>query len=280
MFFTSFSNHISRPGSRACVGLGKCLAIQGLVFGTIGVLSACGPAAKPSGSHSPPKPASARPESPALENKAKTPAKPAESPPATKTNKQAALPYQAIAKVTGVQAPDTLNLRQTPDPKAQVIAKIPASATTLHYIGPHEQHKNSRWVRIGFDEKTGWVNQKFLAFSGSKRALSRPLECVGTEPFWHLIVDPSGLATFESMGGDTKPIWVTSMQEAVGQRSVWGLNFHGSDPKAPSSGFLSKSGTCSDGMSDHTYAYELFLSLGSQTALKGCCDLSKAPPTP
>lgn len=184
-------------------------------------------------------------------------------------------PMLVFASVTGVQASDTLNIRKTPSPSAEVLGKIPASEEKVACVGPHHVTGASRWMRVSYQGTQGWVNQRYLKFSGKARALEKSLECVGTEPFWSLQIDPSGLSTFEAMGASPKALLLKDKQQAVGRLDVWRLTFHGKDPELPSSLFLAKSDGCSDDMSDHRYAYELFVTLGSQSALKGCCDLAK-----
>lgn len=250
----------------------------GLALFALGGIQGCG---TPGRDSSPKAAAKAGPEHPtpqALPDAAKpkisdspAAAKPA---PASAQAPKAAAPYEVLAEVTGVVAPDTLNLRAAPSAKAKILAKIPAKEK-VKCLGPHELTKGSRWLQVRYQDKRGWVNQKHLKFRGPQKALAHPLECVGTEPFWSIQIDPSGLSTFEAMGESAQPLLVESMQAAVGHRQVWSIHFHSTSASAPSSGFLSKSGSCSDGMSDHQYAYDLFILLGSKTALKGCCDLSE-----
>lgn len=215
------------------------------------------------------------PSPPALAEPPKAPAVPAKAP---VQQQESATEFSVFASVTGVQASDTLNIRKTPSPSAELLGKIPAKEEKVPCIGPHHSTENSRWMRVSYQGIQGWVNQRYLKFTGKTRVFEKALECVGTEPFWSLQIDPSGLSTFEAMGSPPKALLLDSKQQAVGRLDVWWMSFHGKDPELPSSLFLVKSGSCSDDMSDHRYAYDLFVALGSQSALKGCCDLSKAAP--
>lgn len=254
------------PGKRVCI-----LLVQvGVALSTLGAQQGCNSSTAPAApaASPPPPPLPSTPIAPAAAAKASAQSP---EPPATSV--------LVFASVTGVRAPDTLNIRKAPSPGAEVLGKIPASEKKVPCTGPHHATDASRWMRVSYQGTQGWVNQRYLKFTGKARAFENSLECVGTEPFWSLQIDPSGLSTFEAMGATPKALLIKDKQQAVGRLDVWRLSFHGKDPELPSSLFLVKSGRCSDDMSDHRYAYDLFVAVGSQSALKGCCDLSKTDPT-
>jgi hypothetical protein len=64
--------------------------------------------------------------------------------------------------VFNVAAGDALNLRSQPGRKGASIALISADATGIWVLGRAVQAEGSRWVRVRYKGKSGWVNQAYL----------------------------------------------------------------------------------------------------------------------
>lgn len=61
-----------------------------------------------------------------------------------------------------VQANDSLNVRQTPGVKAKSIGKLAHDANDIRFTGEQREVGKDIWVRISYNNLTGWVNQSFL----------------------------------------------------------------------------------------------------------------------
>jgi hypothetical protein len=65
--------------------------------------------------------------------------------------------------VRGVIAPDTLNVRQQPDPRSAAVVRIPADARGIVASGKRRQIGASAWWEVTYRGRRGWVNGRFLA---------------------------------------------------------------------------------------------------------------------
>lgn len=195
------------------------------------------------------------------------------SPPQESTKRAKRLgAFSLKASVVGVRAPDVLNVRKEPNAKAPIVVGIPANGEGVLSSGPHRMVGNSTWIRVSYEGQVGWANQRFLEFEDRGLGIQERLECLGTEPFWALQIDPSGLGTFESMDKQGIPFLVEAKENAQGRTDLWHLSFAASTSGKLMTAFLSASGNCSDDMSDHRYKYEVFLSKSPLGVLKGCCN--------
>ncbi len=59
-------------------------------------------------------------------------------------------------------ANDSLNVRQTPGVKAKSIGKLAHDASGIRFTGEQRKIGKDIWVRISYNNLTGWVNQSFL----------------------------------------------------------------------------------------------------------------------
>lgn len=61
-----------------------------------------------------------------------------------------------------VEANDSLNVRQTPGVKAKSIGKLAHDANDIRFTGEQRKVGKDIWVKISYNNLTGWVNQSFL----------------------------------------------------------------------------------------------------------------------
>jgi hypothetical protein len=64
--------------------------------------------------------------------------------------------------VQGVIAPDTLNVRQQPDPHSGAVVQIPADGRGIVATGKRRQIGASAWWEVSYRGHHGWVNGRFL----------------------------------------------------------------------------------------------------------------------
>ncbi|MBS1788165.1 MAG: SH3 domain-containing protein [Acidobacteria bacterium] len=69
---------------------------------------------------------------------------------------------EANYAVFGVEDGDSLNVRQSPGAKANVIGNLAHDATGIRFAGKSHKIGNSIWAKINHQGLTGWVNQNFL----------------------------------------------------------------------------------------------------------------------
>jgi len=185
----------------------------------------------------------------------------------------------ASFRVSGVAADDVLNLRSEPDAEAPLRGGIPAWTTHVEGVGEPTTVGAAVWQRVQYAGVTGWVNARFLARNPdgpppqppppSRIEVLTPLLCFGTEPFWSL-----------HFGADGAVICGAACEAPVGLRVTKVLANREGEPDgfdlADSKGsrwmraVVSRTGKCTDGMSDNVYPFEFTGSVSSGNFI-GCC---------
>lgn len=180
----------------------------------------------------------------------------------------AAQDLPALFSVTGVAADDQLNIRSGPSAAAQVIGAFAPDATGIEVV-----EREGGWGLVNFDERSGYVSLKFLAAEPGESwgALTRPLTCFGTEPFWSFRFDPAaGAVTLDRFEGGPQAMPITARWPSHPWPSAAAIGLEGGTA-------VLRAGQCSDGMSDFTYGigFDLFLSGPDGERLSGCCSLAR-----
>jgi uncharacterized membrane protein len=175
----------------------------------------------------------------------------------------------ALHSVTGVAAGDVLSIRRLPDPEAEVIGTLPPDATGVEVIEVVDS-----WALINTGDFSGYALLRFLAREDGPawNALSVPLTCLGTEPFWSLGIDPAAGDAGYTTPENPEPQVSKITDSWPGQ--IW----------APAAAVALPGGlavmypaACSDGMSERSYgiAIDFFLNAvdagTGQRRLSGCC---------
>jgi hypothetical protein len=62
-----------------------------------------------------------------------------------------------------VDAADQLNVRNDPDPRAEVIGALPPDASGVLGMGEEQRVGSAVWRKVKCQKLVGWVNAKFLA---------------------------------------------------------------------------------------------------------------------
>lgn len=171
----------------------------------------------------------------------------------------------ALFRVAGVEQGDTLNVRMGPGTQFGVVATLAPDASRIEAV---DMSADGGWLRINFDEASGWVPFRFMAV---QHDVATGLTCFGTEPFWTLRTDPLIWATPD---GDT-PI-----QQAQTLESPWFQDHRrmilGRLQDAPIAMAVTP-GLCSDGMSDRAYGLTATGAIGAAGVaylVSGCCSIT------
>ncbi len=149
------------------------------------------------------------------------------------------------------------------DTAPQIITLAPN--TPIAVLEPLHQD----WLKVSVQGQVGYMHGTGTTMGGgstSPQGMQAGLTCAGTEPFWTFQINSNGTTSFEDVGSQGAPI--TGAITSVG-----GTAYPYSFQSGAISGQLNNQ-QCSDGMSDITYPFELFLTVttnGSSQTLQGCC---------
>jgi uncharacterized membrane protein len=175
----------------------------------------------------------------------------------------------ALHDVVGVAEGDALNIRERPDATSFILGTLAPDATGVEVLAT-----SGDWALIGWGEGTGYVALRYLARQDGPpwTALTTPLTCSGTEPFWSLKLDPAGGTA--ALAFPDSPVPLVRSIDKVWPGEPW-------SPMAAvamaSDIAVLRAAECSDGMSDRAYgiAADLFLSGAEWSRLSGCCTLAQ-----
>ena len=179
-------------------------------------------------------------------------------------------------RVTGVAPDDVLNIRSAPDAGSADIGDLAPDARGIEVLG-FDASRN--WARIGRPEGDGWIAERFLARDDVARigrsSVPIGLACAGTEPFWSLTLDADG-AEFAVPAGARTRLDLRNVAVAEDHRGN-PVQIRLAAPEASARAVIA-GGACSDGMSDRSYGWRLFLDIETGRAsrfLSGCCHLPR-----
>jgi uncharacterized membrane protein len=187
-------------------------------------------------------------------------------------------------RVTGVAADDVLNLRSGPVPESPLVDTIPPNARDLLATGRREQIGRSIWREIQFRGQTGWVNERFLAEeapsaapalpaqpdrSGQPPVFGEDLRCLGQNPLWDLTISRNGdVACAQTCAPGLR----ASPARLENNRAFWYMEVNQPGGAPHLQVWLLKNASCRDGLSSHTYTYEIQARRPEGTLLRGCCN--------
>jgi len=183
--------------------------------------------------------------------------------------------YPALYRVTGVTAPDVLNVRAGPGVEHQIIGTFAPNQTHVEVVGTTEDR---RWGRVIIGEVSGWSSMRFLSRTGPNwnAGLPTPLYCGGTEPFWsynRLI----GGGNFNSTDIAAPEPFAELWNGPAAGRGPQTFGMVLDSGNSTMTAFIRR-GICSDGMSDRDYgiiAYFLRTTPTGSQLLEGCCRLAR-----
>lgn len=175
--------------------------------------------------------------------------------------------FPALHRVTGVATDDVLNIRAAPDAGSAIIGALSPDATAVEVIAVEDG-----WALVNTEDGSGYAAIRFLKRMDEPdwNSLQTPLTCLGTEPFWSLVLDPA-TDTAKLVASDDQNGYSLQIEQS------WPGNLW-----APAAALSLPQGTvvfhpaeCSDGMSERSYgiAVDLFLTQPEKQRLSGCCRL-------
>lgn len=181
--------------------------------------------------------------------------------------------------VTGVDASDTLNIRAGLEGASglgdtQIVGEIPANASGIEATGRSVDLNGRLWREIRYQGVDGWVAARFLR-TESVVSMPADLRCGGTEPFWGLAIAGS-YGEFTSPNDDKRQLSVVGPLPGRNRGSLWSYRMTDGGG-AVFNGLVVYTDQCSDGMSDFSYAFEIYL-IGTDEAsgpMQGCCSFGR-----
>ena len=183
--------------------------------------------------------------------------------------------------VARVSAGDVLNLRAdvlgyASPLDAEVIGTIPHDATGIRPAGRAIRFGDTVWREVIFDGQRGWVSSRYLEARFGTPAMPQALSCGGTEPFWGLQIDGSQGRLSDTEMPAPLSVTLSDAQGAHGRTNIWAYYLQSADGH-PLTAIVDYNQSCSDGMSDVIYDYEVYL-LGYQpqgAPVYGCCTVDR-----
>lgn len=187
----------------------------------------------------------------------------------------AAQSLPALYDVAGVLEGDVLNVRAAPNASASVVGTLEPGAEGVEVTA---FSANGHWGRVNTQEWAGWASLAYLARQPGQdeMTLPLPLRCFGTEPFWSLDVDASGMR-FEGMDLPSLQTSLAARTRAAGISGRYGLAGWGADGAAGLHAIVRRE-ECTDGMSDRVFGFSVDLLLQPDDGLlqyAGCCSLAQ-----
>lgn len=174
-----------------------------------------------------------------------------------------------IYQVVKVTQGDVLYIRAKPKADAQIVGAVPYDGGGVTII--EAPKAKSQWAKVQYGDIEGYTNITFLQEQVELTGeLPIKLQCSGTEPFWSL-TRKNDVATFERMDAGKSTIALRSPAPGANRPNIWLLSGRGSDQFVA---FIRQDRSCSDGMSDNAYDYEVFVRSGD-TLLSGCCNAAQ-----
>ncbi|MCC5995096.1 MAG: hypothetical protein JJU18_01835 [Oceanicaulis sp.] len=180
----------------------------------------------------------------------------------------AGLAAQEYYAVSGVDPDDLLNVRTGPSASAPIISAMEHDASPVEIV-----RVENGWGMFPAGEVSGWVSMDYLTpidqpMIGAT-AVPEGLWCVGTEPFWVVTVNTSGVIVSHQNWDRDQAYGLDLDQSAADAGRVSTLSLEdGSAVITPE--------RCSDGMSDAEFGWSGHFVLGGRqvpTVLQGCCAL-------
>ncbi len=182
----------------------------------------------------------------------------------------------ALYDVTGVVVGDVLNIRAADSASAAIIGSLPRNAVSVEVIS---LNASKTWALVNTNAGPGYVSMRYLARQTGEDwgAMTQPLQCSGTEPFWALDMDPAqGTATASDPDGLPRTARITAVWPSAIYRPTAAILFQGANIDGLAT---LKAAACSDGMSDLAYGIAVDMFLRDETgaasaAFSGCCSLA------
>lgn len=183
--------------------------------------------------------------------------------------------------VVGVEPQDTLNIRSMLDQvqrysDAPVVGTIPSRANDVLATGISIELDGQVWREVIYAEVRGWVNAGHIQVTGYPD-IPDVLYCSATEPFWDLdIAGDSGILRDPSRS-QAVALTVLSRRRGLGRENLWSYQLQAGEHDTVLTAIVEHTESCSDGMSDLIYGYDLFLLelRPGEGPAHGCCTASR-----
>jgi uncharacterized membrane protein len=181
--------------------------------------------------------------------------------------------FPALYGVTGVASNDVLNIRNSADLGAEIIASLPPGAKAVEVLG---LSPDGKWALVNGPQVSGYVALRYLMAS-DWLILDSPLSCRGIEPFWGLNIDP--LAKTVQFSRPEGPNMLLSIQTIWPGSAINNVSALVASSVNTQATVVLSGAACSDGMSDTVCGISASLLMRdakgeNPVSYSGCCTIA------
>lgn len=174
--------------------------------------------------------------------------------------------------VTRVEEDDVLNMRSGPTARSDIIYTIPHDAENLRLLDISDD-----WANVYYLGHSGWVYGRYLKAKKPvtlKTVFGAELQCIGTEPHWHLSSQREKL-TLGDRESEKKLIIASQIRNSVNRTDTWLASFGVTQDPSLIYHAVIQTQACDDGMSDRSYPYHIHvINAYDSELMSGCCEFS------
>ncbi len=204
--------------------------------------------------------------------------------------------------VINIKQGSSLKMRMWPNLTSEVVVAIPHNAQALTYKGSKVKQGEKIWKKVYWNNNKGWVNAKYLRqhndtttpivkqqptpstpLTKTQAPTKKPSEttntqtnekhtilaCGGSTPFWSVhmdLTDKKILVNLQDGKSFTTPLnnrkWDVNKNEML---------ITGGEDQQAIKAILSKTNTCTDGLTTLKYPFSANLTIGNTKKIRGCC---------
>jgi uncharacterized membrane protein len=207
--------------------------------------------------------------------------------------------------VIDIKQGSSLKMRMWPSLTSEVVVAIPHNAQSLTYKGSKVKQGKKMWKKVYWNNNEGWVNAKHLqqhkkttstivkqppepvapptpiktqAPTKKPSTTTNPsttnekhtiLACGGSAPFWNIHMDLTNKKIQVNLQ-DGKS-FTTSLNNRKWDVHKNEMLITGGEGQQAINALLSKTNTCTDGLTTLKYPFTAHLTIGDTKKIKGCC---------
>jgi uncharacterized membrane protein len=206
--------------------------------------------------------------------------------------------------IKGVEAGDTLNMRQQPGTYQKVLARLPADAQGIQVTGKTTKIGSTTWAEIRYQNQLGWVSKRFLTPSTGKSTASLPsknkhllaeqvdtpskstkpvtiapkakpvgswiLECGSASPYWKAEVLPKSINLYQGDYSTNVPLTFKNQLHGGNNQRATSTVVVGDRGKDRVSLTIRYSGQCSSSLAKRRVSFRVSGKLNGEK-VSGCC---------
>lgn len=184
-------------------------------------------------------------------------------------------------QVTNVQSDDALIMREEPSGEgkpsdSKELGRIPGGSDNVLGTGRSLLVGSQTWREVSHGGTRGWVNDKYLTATDQADLKDATFSCSGTEPFWGVKLGPAkGSYSDPDTADPESPTQLETKSVQAATARLFPLLYRLADTAGkPYIATVSHRNSCTDGMSEYDYAFEVFL-IKDDVFQQGCCVIER-----